>query len=142
MLQETTDIGRLVTIEVKVRVGLVSIPAECISVQKVQRNKRIEEIAGSAVMESESLLQDFEVQCPAGECREDAELDRAEECPGSPKAIAHLQDVVRPYRGSDRKLVYNGRAMLGEPRVSARLSVTTSSRLSLLSLAMLGISPS
>src|SRR5829696_2100557 len=43
----------------------------------------------------------------------------------SPKAIAHLQDVVRPYRGSDRKLVYNGRAMLGEPRVSARLSVKT-----------------
>ena len=77
----------------KIRAGRVVVAAIA-PFEKIQRNERIEKIAGRSRMQVEPRLQGFKILRVLGKFCEEFHLDGAQKRLGSPKSQAHLQDAI------------------------------------------------
>ena len=93
-LKYPADVGGLVAIEEKVRIGSIAVVVLS-ATQKAERYQSIEEIARRTGMQPETAGQRVELFGTVGEFGEDSHFDSAEQRFRCPEAHAHLHDVIR-----------------------------------------------
>ncbi|HWA84855.1 MAG TPA: hypothetical protein VG710_01420 [Opitutus sp.] len=97
-LEDAADVGRFFPVEKEGGLGSVAV-AVAFTLEKAERDERIEEIAGGAFVQAEPAAQALEFFGAAGELGEDLHLDRAQERFRGPEGEAGLQDFLGRGRG-------------------------------------------
>jgi hypothetical protein len=101
----------LIAVEIELGLGCVGVAPICKTLQHAERDERIEEVAGAALVQSERLAQLGKVHRPArGKAREEAELDRTQERLRAPECAAELEDLV----GRNGRRLRHGGSFCGE----------------------------
>ena len=93
-LEEPAEVRGLAPVEEEVRGRRVVVDAVA-ALEEAQRDQRVEEIAGGALVQAEALAQGLEILRMARELREEPDLDRAEQRLRGPEAETDLHDVFR-----------------------------------------------
>src|SRR5262249_18362290 len=94
VIDEPADIRRPSADEIALTVRGIRIEPMPISVEQAERNERVKEIARAALVDLDLGAQRHGIERSLSECREDTELNRAEQRLRFFEGVAHAQDAV------------------------------------------------
>src|SRR3982074_3171604 len=90
VLQLSADIGRLVAVEIQIGRRSVGVAAASIPFEHPERHQRVEEVAGTALMDSDLLRQRVQMERFRRKRSEHAKFCRAQQRLGSSEGKAEL----------------------------------------------------
>ena len=94
-LKHAAAISGLIAVEIELGLGRVGVAPIGKALQHAERDERVEEVAGAALVQSERLAQLRKAHRPArGKAGEQAELDRAQKRLRTPERAAELEDLI------------------------------------------------
>ena len=87
MFQKPTDVTWFAAVEENIGIWPVRIAAICIAREQPEGHQRIEEVAGTAPVQSKPADEGIKLQWPLGQRGENTEFDSAEQRLGPPEGV-------------------------------------------------------